>query len=462
MLLQRSFLSASLCILLALPLTAQAQTPTPQVTSIQKMKVFPLPGQLDSLPMLNSNSPEIVQQAGILVSTLPGPDSADSPFLNYAFEGNFGVFSHHIAKDQHPGQRLLYLGLLVTNQTQKTIRLTRKEGASYLSQPDALFKPLPSFSQNPQAQIYAGPGDRVTTELLAGKSQLSAEVIEIPPLSTQLVFSQPVPTNVAILPAINGRSSLMYFHSDGPVYLSHLAHFAEKEAGRFVPPTLDDYRQLLDQRILAGQREPEPTAYDPEDPPPGGTFTYGRVSGVSQGLHWQGKFFEKTRILERPAPGETVAYPFSSVYLKRWGTQQNQSGKMLQRYPGSAYQSHANYGVRYDLELPLHNDTAKFATYSLGLSHPSHMGGTAKNAEMTYLYPPNKPVMFRGSARLRWVDEYNQQQDQMVHMVLRHGEETAPITMLTLPPGVHYNLKLSLFYPADCTPPQLLTLRRIE
>ncbi|MBF2052271.1 MAG: DUF3370 domain-containing protein [Candidatus Sericytochromatia bacterium] len=457
--LQRRFLHLSLCLaafVSALP--AQAQS-SEQIKSVQKMKVYPLPGSLDSQPMLNSNSPEIISEQGILVSTLPGPEGG--PFLNYAFNGDFGLFSHHIAKDSFPGERLLYLGLLVTNQSNQTVRLTRKAGASYLSQPDALFKALPSFMANTQGKVYAGPGDRVTSELLAGKG-LEREVIEIAPRSTQLVFSLPVPTHVAILPPINGRSTLMHFHSDGPVYLSHLAAYAKKEGGAFVPPTLENYRALLDQRQLAGTREQAPTVYEPSEPPPGGNFRYGRVAGVSEGVHWQGRFFEKTRILERPAPGETVAYPLSSLYLKRWGTAQNQSGQMLRRYPDSAYQSHANYGVRYDLTLPLHNESAQYTTYALGLSHPVSMSGNPANAEMTYLYPPNKPVMFRGSVRLNWVDEYRQQQDQIHHLVLRHGEETAPLSLITVPPGVQYDLKLSLFYPADCTAPQLLTLRRIE
>lgn len=448
-----------LCLSFGLmPLAVGAQ-PT-QVESVQRMKVYPLPGQVDALPMLNSNSPEIVQTPGILVSTLP--DNDRSPFLNYAFKGDFGVFSHHIAKDQAPGERLLYIGLLASNLTNQAIKLDFKSGASYLSQPDALFNPLPSFALNPLAQIYAGPGDRVTTELLAGRSPLPPSVVEIPPHSTQIVYSLPVTTDVKILPPINGRSTLMYFHSDGPLYLSEIAWQAEKQGGQFIQPTVDDYRQVLNQRQLAGPREQAPPEYDSEAKPSGSGFRYGRVAGVSEGLHWKGELFKKDLVIRRPEPGEKIAYPLSSVYLKRWGTTQNQSAKMLRRYPDTAYQAHGNYGLKYELQIPLHNRSSNFQTYSLGLSHPVSMTGSASEAEFTYLYPPNKPVMFRGSVRLEWTDEYNQHQDNLVHLVLRHGEETPPLSLITVPPRTDYNLKLSLYYPADSTPPQLLTVGRIE
>lgn len=466
--LQRGFLTASLCLALTvLPAVSAAQAQTAsssstQVESVQKMKVFPLPGHLDSLPMLNSNSPEVIEQAGILVSTLPGGTDPNSPFLNYAFTGDFGVFSHHIAKDSYPGQRLLYLGLLVTNQSDQTVHLQMQRGASYLSQPDALFRALPSVENNSDAMIYAGPGDRVTTELLAGKSPLQPVSMDIPPRSTRMVYSLPVPTSVAILPPINGRSSLMYFHSDGPVYLSQVATFARKEGLSFVPPTLEDYRELLNQRHLAGAREMAPTEYNPADPPTTASFRYGRVAGVAEGLHWTGQFFEGARILERPAVDEISAYPISSLYLKRWGTEQNQSGTLLRRYPDTALQAHGNYGVRYELTLPLHNDTANFETFKLGLAQPIKMTGPASNAEMDFVYPPNKPVFFRGSLRLQWTDEFNQQQDEIKHLVLHQGQETVPVSLMTVPPHVHYDLKLSFYYPADCTPPQLLTLERLE
>lgn len=473
-------IAASLCLIAsqAIP-AAQAQTST-QVESLQPIKIYPLPGALDNAPMLNSNSPEMVNEPGILVSTLPPErgSTAASAFLNYAFEGDFGLFSHHILKDEQPGDRMLYLGLVATNYSGKPVHLNLKEGASFLSQPDAPFKDLPSFVSNPGALMFAGPGDRVASELIAGKSAMMPGTVEVPPCSgdfvnqdttsphkeycpSALIMSHPINTDVAIPPSINGRSTLAYFSSDGPVYLTYLAWFAKKEGDRFVPPTLDDYISLIDAGKLAGSHEEATLDYVPGDPPKG-VFKYGRVAGVSQGLTWKGKLWDATRILERPAPGQKVGYPIAAVHVKRYGTGQDQSGTMLRRYMDSPLQSHSNYGVRYELDIPLHNTTGQFQTYSLALNHPANMPASGKSAELQYLFPPNKPVVFRGSVRLRWVDEYNQQQDNLNHLVLRHGQQSAPLAMLTVPPGTKYDLKLSLIYPADATPPQILTIERVE
>lgn len=458
--LKRLTFASSLCLFSLSVLPSQAQTIV-QVESLQTTAMYPLPGGLDNLPMLNSNSPEVINEPGILVSTLPGSEKADTPFLNYPFKGDFGVFSHHIAKDNTPGERLLYLGLVATNLSNKPLRLTLKEGASYLSQPDALFRDLPAFASNPAAALYAGPGDRIATELIAGKSQLKGIEMEIPARSSQIVSSLPITTNVAILPPINGRSSLMYFHSDAPVHLSYLAAYAHKQNGQFVAPKLEDYQMLLNEHKLAGPREQSPTTYDPADPPPAG-FRYGRVSGVSHGVSWSGKIWDGTRIMERPGVGQKVGYPISAAYLKRFGTTQNQSGDMLRRNPDSAYQAHGNYGVRYNLEIPLHNKTAQFQTFSIALNQPASINGSGKSAEMRYLYPPNKQPMFRGSVRLRWVDEYNIPQDQLTHLVLKDGQESQPLALITIPPKTNYDVKLNMIYPADASPPQLLTIGRVE
>lgn len=427
--------------------------PSTQVKTVQNIKIFPLPGGLDAYPMLNSNSPEIVESSGILVSSLPGKSPA---YLDFPFKGRFGVFSHHIARDPAPGVRLLYLGTLVTNPhaTPVTLELTR--GASYLSQPDALFKALPSLTPNPNGLVYAGPGDRVITELLTDTVPLKNKTFTIPPRSTELIASLPVPTNVKILPPINGRSSLMYFNSSDSLYVSHLAYFADKKGDGFAAPTAADYRELLNSGKMAGKREETPTNYLREKPK--GPFRYGRVAGISQGLTWQSKLFQGDALLQRPNAGETVGYPISAVYLKRMGTDQNQSGELLRRYADTAYQNHANYGVRYDIEIPLHNRTQSYQTYSIGLSHPV----SQNKEEQSFVFPPNRPVMYRGSTQLRWTDEYNQQQTRFSHLVLQHGQEPQTLERFTLAPGINYDVTLSLYYPADSTPPQLLTVSRIE
>ncbi|HEY9840915.1 MAG TPA: DUF3370 family protein, partial [Candidatus Obscuribacterales bacterium] len=261
----------SLCLLASqLMIPAQAQTSL-QVQSLQPITVYPLPGSLDNQPMLNSNNPEIVKEAGILVSTLPPERTSErgnnDAFLDYAFEGDFGFFAHHFLEDQNAGEHMLYLGLVATNLSDEPVKLTLKQGASYLSQPDAQFRDLPSFASNPAAMLYAGPGDRVASELIAGKAQYHDTVIEIPPQSSQLISSLPVNSNVAASPPKNGRSTLMHFHSDGPVYLSHLAWFARKEGASFVPPTLEDYQSLLFAGKIVGDHD-ESSNFNPAEQPP--------------------------------------------------------------------------------------------------------------------------------------------------------------------------------------------------
>ena len=57
---------------------------------IQYHDVRPLPGSLDDVPVFNSNSPEVVQQNGILLSTFPKEDMAyPDAHLDYAFDGRF-------------------------------------------------------------------------------------------------------------------------------------------------------------------------------------------------------------------------------------------------------------------------------------------------------------------------------------------------------------------------------------
>ena len=99
-----------------------------------------LPGQLNATPCFNSNSPELVLKEGILLSTLP-PAGMKHPeaHLNYAFNGCFDLFSHHVARNETSEQdRTLYLGFIACNPNNRKVRLQVLSAASYLSQPDAV------------------------------------------------------------------------------------------------------------------------------------------------------------------------------------------------------------------------------------------------------------------------------------------------------------------------------------
>ena len=77
--------------------------PAPPAEIVQSQEVRRLPGQLDNVPVFNSNSPELVQTEGILLSTFP-PNGKSTPaaHLNFSFQGRFDIFAHHVAKALTP------------------------------------------------------------------------------------------------------------------------------------------------------------------------------------------------------------------------------------------------------------------------------------------------------------------------------------------------------------------------
>ena len=113
-------------------------TPSPRVTVPQI--VLPLPGSLDSVPVFNSNSPEIVLSPGVLLSTFPGEGKAHpEAHLNYPLQGKFDVFFHHITNGSKVGPRTLYLGLLIGNLSDKKVHVELLSATSYATQPDSPF-----------------------------------------------------------------------------------------------------------------------------------------------------------------------------------------------------------------------------------------------------------------------------------------------------------------------------------
>lgn len=425
-------------------------TPAPQVTVSLPVQVFPLPGGLDPTRIFNSNSPEVVQTEGILLSTLPPRDASDSTALDTPFQGDFRYFSHHIAKDPTPGARLLTLGLIAANRGSRPVELGF-EGSSYLSQPDAPFIELLPILPDPDGTIFAGPGDRVATDLLHGRASLPWATMSVAPGASLLVASWSIPTDVVLPPPINGRNTELKLKASGPIYLAEVATFAPRlPDGRFAPPRPGDYLRVLAARTLAGPREATPSA-TPPGPPPKGRFLYGRVAGVSLGDRWEG-----TLATARMAVGDRLGVPIASTYLHRLGTDQDQSAPLLVRYPDTATQAHGNYGVTYDLDFRLANPDSRVRTYAFALGHPTQVA----SASATFLSPPNHAVTFRGPVRLTWLDPEGFRQTRFTHLVLHQGELSAPFETVQVPPG-GMDARITLVYPADATPPQLLMLTRL-
>ena len=154
-----------------------------------------LPGGLDNIPVFNSNSPEIISNDGILLSTFPPRGKSDpSAHLNYTFNGRFDVFSHHVARGQDDRDtRTVYESILVHNPGRRAVTLTVREGASHISQ-ESPWNEIASGSSNLYSNNFSGPGSRVMNDILRDRRQASLpSQITIAPGESQLLLNAPIP-----------------------------------------------------------------------------------------------------------------------------------------------------------------------------------------------------------------------------------------------------------------------------
>ena len=435
--------------------------PAPPAEIVQSQEVRRLPGQLDNVPVFNSNSPELVQTEGILLSTFP-PNGKSTPaaHLNFSFQGRFDIFAHHVAKALTPDDlRTLYLGIILYNPGKEPVTVDILQAASYLSQPDAPFIELPSQVDNSAGTVYAGPGDRAMSDVLRSRRQADfpAQLV-IPPQQSQLLLNLPIPVRT-LEPPINGRSTLMRLRSDGAVYAASLAHYAPVAPdGNERAPTLEEWQQLLDKGELAGPRDRVPTPPEATT----GNIIYGRVAGVAQGSEWQAQLVDSPAVqsLNIPQPGQAFSYPLSTVPRGTFGTGQIQSARMLVRYPDTAYLANGNYGVQYSLTLPLVNPTNDTQTVALTIQTPLKEDQSQRG--LRFLEPPAKQVFFRGTVQIRYNDDAGLPRTRYVHLVQQRGQQGEPLVTLKMPPLNQRLVQVDFLYPPDATPPQVLTVRTVE
>jgi hypothetical protein len=427
---------------------------------VSPQEVRALPGKLDTVPTFNSNSPELVETEGILLSTLP-PEGKQVPsaHLKYAFQGRFDIFTHHIARAQTQAEtRPFYQGLIVHNESDKPVTVEVLQAASYLGTPDAPFISLPDMVDNPNGTVYSGPGSRVMNDILRGVRQgnFPAQLV-IPAGQSQILMNQPIP--IERVPASNGRSTMMRLRSDGPVYVANLAMKAPQNTnGTYRAPTLAEWQRLLDTGSLAQPRGEIPTPLNPPRHP----TVFGRVAGVSEGSQWQTQITDNPNAehLSIPQSGKAFSYALGTLHLITLGTSQIQSAPMILRYPDTAYFAHSNYGVEYNLTLPLKNSTTQPQTVTVSVQTPlKDEGGTDR---LLFLNPRVEQVFFRGTVKVRYDDEQGQSQTRYVHLVQRRGQPGEPLVRLNLPPGERREVQVDFIYPPDSTPPQVLTVRTLE
>ena len=434
-----------------------AQTTAQEILQANEMRS--LPGQLDTVPMFNSNSPEWVKTPGILLSTFPPEGkSVSAAHLNFPFQGRFDLFAHHFTHTP-PDLQTLYLGIIVHNPGQQPVTVEVLQAASYLMEPDAPFKQKPPMLENPNGEVYSGPGIRAVDTVLRGERQpdFPAKLV-IPPGESRMLMNHPIPVRGLEKP-VNGRSTFMGLNSNGKVYLASLAMYAKKNPnGTDRAPTLPEWQQLLNTGWLAGPRDKIPTP--PEQV--GGQLIYGRVAGVQKGSQWQAQLVDKTgaTTLTLPQQGKAFSYPISTLRGGRLGTSQIQAAPMLVRYSDTAYESHGNYGLRYDLSLPLFNPTDQPQTVTLTLETPIKEDTLSKGG-LRFRQPPLDFPFFRGTVRLRYNDDRGQPVTRYLHLWQRRGQLVEPLVQLKLNAGEKRLVRVDFLYPPDSTPPQVLTVRTL-
>jgi hypothetical protein len=426
---------------------------------VQAAEVREIPGQLDSIPLFNSDSPEWVKKEGILLSTFP-PDGKKVPaaHLNFAFQGQFNLFAHHFSHTP-PNLRTLYIGALLYNPSSEPVTVELLQAASYLMEPDAPFKQKPALSESPDGEVYSGPGIRAVDNVLRGMRQPDfPEKLLVAPGETALLMNRPIPVRGLEKP-INGRSTFVRLKSSGKVYAATLAMYAPENAdGSDRAPTLEEWQQLLNNGGLAGPRDKTPTPPDATS----GSLIYGRVAGVQQGSGWEAELVDRdAKNLAIPQTGKAISYAISTLRGGTLGTQQVQAGKILARYPDTAYEAHGNYGVHYNLILPLHNTAQKPQTIAVSLETPLKEDKLSKNG-LRFRQPPLDFPYFRGTVRLRYQDDGGYDVTRYVHLWHRVGQVVEPMVKLRLAVGETRSIKVDFIYPPDATPPQVLTVRTLE
>ncbi|MDZ8052872.1 MAG: DUF3370 domain-containing protein [Aulosira sp. ZfuVER01] len=431
--------------------------PTPQEI-VQAGEVRALPGKLDTIPVFNSNSPEWVKKEGILLSTFPpNGKKVSAAHLNFPFEGRFDLFAHHYTHTPKDLQTL-YLGVILQNPTKKAVTVDVLQAASYLMQ-DAPFVSLAPYIENNDGKTYSGPGARAVSDVLRGVRQADFPAkLVIPAGQSRLLLNHPIPVKNLEKP-VNGRSSFMRLRSSGKVYAASLAMFAKKNTdGSDRAPTLAEWQALLNTGNFAGPRDKTPT-------PPnatGGALIYGRVAGVSQGSQWQALLTDnsKDQTLTIPQRGKAISYPLVTLRGGQLGTGQIQTAKMLVRYPDTAYEAHGNYGVEYNLRLPLSNSTKQAQKVSVTLETPLKEDKLSQGG-LRFRKPSLDFPFFRGTVRLRYTDDQGKQQTRYVHLWHRTGQVLEPLVQLTLPPATKRMVQVDVIYPPDSTPPQVLSVRTL-
>ncbi|WP_413744110.1 DUF3370 domain-containing protein [Synechococcus sp. MIT S9451] len=428
--------------------------PTPEVRTIQRQqKVLALPGGLDQVMVVNDNNPELITDDGILLSTFP-----DKPGLNQPLDGRFDLFSHHVyAGTPEQLDSTLWLAVLAQPVGDGPVTLELVGGSTSLSQATAPgqtaapFLPLPALMSETSEPIAAGPGSRVAGDLLRGSSAPELpKVWTLEPGAPSSLMVLPIPV-AGLDPLLNGRNLQLRLRSSGPVYLATLAAQGNNDDA----PTLTRWQELLRSGRLS------PKEHMPTPRGSRGKMIYSRVSGIQVGSRWAATITDPgTSTLSLPqAP---ISWPISSLERGELGTGQVQTAELQAFSPGTAWAAHGNYGVEYDIRLPLHNPGRETRSVAIALESPIKSG--SRSDSLRFQSPAKSSVMFRGPVEVRGLDgsEGRPSGRRLHHLVLHQGMEGPVLGRVTLAPGASRRVQVRLIYPADATPPQVLSVLPVK
>ncbi|MEB3204952.1 MAG: DUF3370 family protein [Candidatus Sericytochromatia bacterium] len=387
----------------------------------QVRPVHPLPGQLDSVPLLNSNHPEILRDTGIALSTLPWSGAVH---LGQPQTGSFGIFAHH----NNRSGRTLAQGILLHNPSDRPVTVTVRSTAVRTTTEAPYRDRRSDVAADPAGTLVSGPGDATASLALRQLLEGEARTLTLPAGGWLPLSLKGVPQGAEI-------TSRLDLETDGPVHAAVV--FDEADAG---------VDRMVD-RLRGGRRlPPNPGDKTPTEPGAPGPIIFGRVAGIQEGRSWQGK-------LElEPGSGYTLAGPSTEKGFllvgkasNTLGTGQDQAAPLPHRYADAAYKAHGNYGVLHELEVPLANASATTQRVAFLFDTPTPAPGLSR--------------AFRGTLAFTWKGSDGATRTHYANVNQRAGEDASvPLLELDLPPGTATPVSVRFIYPANATPPHVLRI----
>ena len=435
------------------PERASTSQPAPEpLRTVSLLHFRALPGVLNQVPVFYSNRPELLKTPGEILdsATLSGQNT---------LSGSFAVFAHHVVETAPFDFSGFRLGLLVrpanaTARSTNAVTLTLHNAFIARTQPDAPFVPTaPILKQTDSQQIVSGPGDAMAW------APEKALLTQSPP--TSFTFDQEIlltdievptfPLGLGIIGERNAVSAWLDFSASAPVKMRWVAL---KTPGSMAD--IKEYQEAAKEK--AGPAELPATEYDPQGPPPGGVFRFGRVAGIAQGTAWTGDEVLSAQDLESLERGERLAWPIATTYTKSWAGQ-NQSAPLLARQEQSAVESHGNYGLAYRVGYSFSNPTPKPLTLNWRWTQPS-----AVKTPGILSYDPKTQIVFRGSVRVKHQCQINgvlKPPDlEVYHLQVQQGHWHVPFYEQALPAHSQCHLTFEWIYPPDAIPPQVLSVEK--